>query len=145
MHQKTGARSFPGKTPIQDRFLVLSSRRNHMRTAITLKIDFYRATEIHLPDQIVRNKLHYDGTRARRPAQCPVLTTQHRAVRFNFFKFARKHQNRQIRHWRAILHTDESKFTESTNDIRGRVWRPQEERYADCNIVEVHRYDGGSS
>ena len=72
------------KTTIQGRFLVLLSRRNHMSTAKTLEIDFYRATEVHLPDQIVRNKLHYNGTRARRPSQCTVLTAQHRAVRFNF-------------------------------------------------------------
>ena len=83
------------KTSMQDRFLVLLSRPNHMSTAKALEIDFCRATEVHLPDQIVRNKLHYDGMRARRPAQGPVLTVQHRAVRFNF---ARQHQNRQIRH-----------------------------------------------
>ena len=44
-----------------------------------------------------------------------------------------------------MLLTDESSFTESTNDRRARVWRHQGERYADCNCVEVDRYDGGSS
>ena len=77
-------------TILQDRFLILLSRRKHMSTAKALEIDFCRATEVHFPDQIVRNKLHYDGMRARRPAQGPVLTAQHRAVRFNF---ARQHQN----------------------------------------------------
>ena len=38
-------------TPIQDRFLVLLSRRNHTSTAKALEIDFCRATEVHLPDQ----------------------------------------------------------------------------------------------
>ena len=75
-------------------------------------------------------------------ATCPVLTAHHRAVRSNF---ARQHQNWQIRHSRPIHFTDESSFTESTNDRRARVWRPQGERYADYNIVEVDRYDGGSS
>ena len=72
------------KTPIQGRFLVLLPRRNHMITAKTLEMYYCRATEVHLPHHIVRNKRHYDGTRARRPAQGPVLTAQHRAVRFNF-------------------------------------------------------------
>ena len=72
------------KTPIQGRFLVLLSRRNHTITAKTLENDFCRATEVHLPDQIGRNKLHYDCTRARRHAQGPILTAQKRAVRFNF-------------------------------------------------------------
>ena len=47
-------------TTLQDRFLILFSRRNHKSTAKALEIDFCRATEIHFPDQIVRNKLHYD-------------------------------------------------------------------------------------
>ena len=126
------------KTPMQDRFLVLLSRRNHMSTAKALEIVLCRATEVHLPDQIVRNKLHHDGMRARRPAQGPVITAQHRSVRFNF---ARQHQNGQLSHWSPILFTDEISFTESTDDRRARVWRPQGKRYADCNIVEV----GGSS
>ena len=99
--------------PLQYRCLILLSRRNHTSTSKALEIDFCRATEVHLPDQIVTNKLHYDGMRARRPAQCPVLTAQHRAVRFNF---ARQHQNWRIRRGRPIPFTDESSFTESTND-----------------------------
>ena len=112
-----------------------------MSTAKALKIDICRATEVHLPDQIVRYRLHYDVMRARRPAQGPVLTAQHRAVRFNF---VRQHQNRQSRHWRPVLFADESSFTDSTNDRRAMVWIPQGERYADSNIVEVERCDGGS-
>ena len=96
--------------------------------------------EFHLPDQIVRYRLHYDVMRARRPAQGPVLTEQHRAVPCNF---VRQHQNWQSRHWRPVLSTYESSFTESTNDRRAMVWRPQGDSYADCNIGEVERYDGG--
>ena len=103
MYQKQGQGHSRMTTPMQDRFLVLLSRCNHMSTSKTLEIDFCRATDVHLPDQIVRNKLHYDGMRARRPAQVPVLTAQHRAVRFNF---ARQHHNWQIRHWMPILFTD---------------------------------------
>ena len=64
-------------TPQQDSFLFLLSRHNHMSTAKTLEIDICRATEVHFPHQLVRNKLHCDVMRARRPA-----------VRFNF---ARQH------------------------------------------------------
>ena len=77
-------------TPMQDRFLVLLFLRNHKRTAKALEIDFCRATEVHLPDQIVSYRLHYDVMRARRSDQGQVLTVQHRAVRFNF---VRQHQN----------------------------------------------------
>ena len=129
-------------TPMQYRFLVFVSRRNHMSTAKALEIDFCRATEIHLPDQTVRNRLNDDCMIARRPARCPVLTAEHREMRINF---VREHQNRQHNHWRPILHTDESSFTVSTDDKPARAYIRQGERYADCNIVEVDRYDGGSS
>ena len=78
-------------TTLQYRFLILLSRRNHRSTAKALEVvDFCRASEVHFSDQIVRNKLHHDGMRAKRPARCPVLTAQHRAVRFNV---DRQHQN----------------------------------------------------
>ena len=105
-------------TPRQYRFLVFVSRRNYMSTAKALEIDFCRATEVHLPDQTVRNRLNGDCKRARRPARSQVLTAQHREVRINF---AREHQNRQHRHWRPILHTDESSFTVSTDDKPARA------------------------
>ena len=115
-----------------------------MRTARALEINVRRAAEVHLPDQTVSNRLNLndDYTTARRPARGPVFAAQHYAMRISF---AREHQNLQLRHWMPILHTDDSSFTLSTNDRLARVWRRQEERYGDCNIVEVDRYDGGSS
>ena len=40
-------------TTMQDRFLVLLSRRNHTSTAKALEIDCCRVSEVHLSDQIV--------------------------------------------------------------------------------------------
>ena len=51
VHQETGSRPFPGDNPIQYRFLVLVSRRNHMSTARVLEINFRHAAEVDLPDQ----------------------------------------------------------------------------------------------
>ncbi|CDQ90361.1 unnamed protein product [Oncorhynchus mykiss] len=67
-----------------------------------------QATNVHVSAQTVRNRLHEGGMRARRPQVGVVLTAQHRAGRL---AFAREHQVWQIRHWRPVLFTDESRFT----------------------------------
>ncbi|KAL0163405.1 hypothetical protein M9458_042801, partial [Cirrhinus mrigala] len=86
----------------------------------------------------VRNRLHEGGTRARRPQVGVVLTAQHRA---GCLAFAREHQDWQIRHWRPVLFTDESRFTPSTCD---RVWRCRGELSAACNVLQHDRFGSGS-
>ena len=70
--------------------------------------------------QTVRNRLHEGGMRARHPQIGVVLTAQHCAGRL---AFAREHQDWQIRHWRTVLFTDESRFTLSTCDSLETPWR----------------------
>ncbi len=142
VHQEQGQGRSQMTTSKPDSLHILLFLRNRIGTAWALEIDFRRATEVHLPDQTVSNKPHCDGTRVRRPARCAVITTHRCVVRFNF---AGELHNWQIRHWRPILFTDVSSFTESPNDRRVRVWKPQGEVYAYCNIVKVDWYDGGSS
>ncbi|KAI3377208.1 hypothetical protein L3Q82_009119 [Scortum barcoo] len=100
-----------------------------------------QATNVHVSAQTVRNRLHEGGMRARRPQVGVVLTAQHRAGRL---AFAREHQDWQIRHWRPVLFTDESRFTLSTCDRRDRVWRRRGERSAACNILQHDRFGSGS-
>ena len=61
-------------TPMQHRFLVLLYRSNHTSTAKALDTDSCHATEVHLPNHIVRHIFNYDCMRARRPAQCQLHT-----------------------------------------------------------------------
>ncbi|KAL0171484.1 hypothetical protein M9458_031795, partial [Cirrhinus mrigala] len=73
------------------------------------------------------NRLHEGGMRARHPQVGAVLTAQHRA---GCLAFAREHQDWQIRHWRPVLFTDES--------------RRRGERSAACNILQHDRFGSGS-
>ena len=128
-------------TPRQDRYMCTMARRNRQNTARILENHFHDATGVHVSTQTVRNRLHDDGLRARRPLVCPVLTRAHCVARL---EFAREHQPWQLRHWRGVLFTNESRFTVNHNDRRVRVWRRQGERNAECNIIENNRYGGGS-
>ena len=71
----------------------------------------------------------------------PVLTAQHRGAQLIF---AREHQKWKVHHGCPVLSTDESRFTLSTCDRCGRVWRRQGERDPACSIVQRDRFDGGS-
>ena len=70
--------------------------------------------------------------RAHSPAPCSSIGIRQRQ------------QNWQVRHWRPVFFTDESRFTLSTCDRRESVWRRRGERYAAWIIIQHDWFSGGS-
>ncbi|KAJ4434949.1 hypothetical protein ANN_23521 [Periplaneta americana] len=95
--------------------LVISALRRRTVSARKLQQDLRRATGVPVSDQIVRNWLRERNLRPKRPVQVPRLTQQHQAARL---LFARNHVNWQLRHWRAVLFTEESRFPLTQSDDR---------------------------
>ena len=112
-----------------------------MSTARALQNDLQQATGVNASEKTIRNRLHEGGLRAWRPLVGSVLTAWHRVA---WLAFAIEHQNWQVRLWRSVLFTDESRFTLSTCDRCKRVWKSGGECYAACNIVQHDRFGGGS-
>lgn len=71
----------------------------------------------------------------------PRLTRQHRQARLTF---ARCHVRWQLRQWKPVLFTDESRFRLTRCDGRIRVYRRPGERCSDATVQEFDRFGGAS-
>lgn len=126
-------------TPGEDRWIVVTHLRNRRQTAVDTSQSLPDGRQIH--PNTVRNRLRGAGLRARRPAIRPILTQRHRTARL---EWCRHHIRYPLRWWNNVMFTDESRFNISGSDGRLRVYRRQNERYAQCCVEERNRYGGGS-
>ena len=95
----------------------------------------------HLSTKTVRNRLRSAGYNARRPIRRPMLTPGHKAARL-FWCQQRRDWN--LRSWRKVHWSDESRFLLHMTDGRVRVWRQRGTAYAQRNIQETVPFGGGS-
>ncbi|GFT99177.1 transposable element Tc1 transposase [Trichonephila clavipes] len=124
-------------TPAEDRYIVLSAKRNRRTTAQQVAYQFLAASGKHISRNTVARRLRGGGLYARRPVVCVPLTRQHRTARL---QWCREHHNWTEQDWACVLFSDESRFSLSSDCIRQLIWRESGTAYRPENIQEKDRY-----
>lgn len=94
-----------------------------------------------LSTRTVRNRLRASGYRDRRPIRRPLLTPGQKAARLYW---CQQRRNWNIRSWRKIHWSGESRFLLHMTDCRVRVWRQRNTAYSQRHIQETVPFGGGS-
>lgn len=126
-------------TQREDRSLGRLVRRNPFAASTCLKQQWLPGR--NLSARTVRNRLKAAGLRSRRVIKRPMLDDRHRRDRL---AWCRARQNWNLRTWRRIHWSDESRFLLHVTDGRTRVWRHQNTAYTPRNIVPTVPFGGGS-
>lgn len=128
----------PKTSEREDRALVRVAKRQPFATARYLRDDWNIATRVAV--RTVNRRLNNARLRARRPLKRPLLTQRHRQARL---EWARYHRHWNIRSWRRVHWTDESRFLLRHIDGRMRVWRQRGTAYNQNNILGTTAFGGG--
>ncbi|GFU37768.1 transposable element Tcb2 transposase [Trichonephila clavipes] len=141
--QRTGdvtRQPVPGRprvtTPRQDRYLVISARRQRSSIDRALGSVLTAATGIRISRQTVYRRLNHAGLYARRPAVCIPLTPAHKRARLN--GSLKKHWS--VGEWANVMFSDESQFSLSSDSRRVTIWRECGTRFEPRNITESHDF-----
>lgn len=132
----------PRKTnQAMDRQLVLSCKRNRFDSIPKLTVTWRFSTGAHCSVRTAYRRLAEAGIRSYRPLIGIPLTPRHKSIRK---RWCQEHSIWTMDQWRAVMWTDESRFTLDFHDGRIRVHRLPGERFAACCVREHDRYGGGS-
>lgn len=130
----------PKKTTArEDRYLAREARMNCFLTADKLRRRWLPAGG-RVCTRTVINRLHSNRLRARRPIKRPELTLRHRR---NRMQWARIHRHWNLRSWRRIHWSDESRFLLRPIDGRMRVWREKNTRFHDQHVLGTKAFGSG--
>ncbi|GFV67594.1 transposable element Tcb2 transposase [Trichonephila clavipes] len=124
-------------TPAEDRYIVLSAKRNRRTTAQQVANQFFAASGKQISRKTVARRLREGGLYARRPVVCVPLTRQHHTARL---QWCREHHNWTEQDWACVLFSDESRFSLSSDCRRQLIWRESGTAYRPENIQERDRY-----
>ncbi|GFY12330.1 transposable element Tcb2 transposase [Trichonephila clavipes] len=124
-------------TPAEDRYIVLSAKKNRYTTAQQVANQFLAASGKQISRKTVARRLRGGGLYACRAVVCFPLTRQHRTARL---QWCREHHNWTEQDWACVLFSDESRFSLSSDCRRQLIWRESGTAYRPENIQEKDRY-----
>ncbi|GFT19605.1 transposable element Tcb1 transposase [Trichonephila clavipes] len=124
-------------TPAEDRYIVLSAKRNRRTTAQQVANQFLAASGKQISRKTVARRLRGGGLYARRPVVCVPLTRQHRTARL---QWCREHHSWTEQDWACVLFSDESRFSLLLDCRRQLIWPESGTPYRPENIQEKDRY-----
>ncbi|GFW08353.1 transposable element Tcb2 transposase [Trichonephila clavipes] len=124
-------------TPAEDRYIVLSAKRNRRTPAQQVANHFLAASGKQISRKTAARRLRGGGLYARRLIVCVPLTRQHRTARL---QWCREHHNWTEQDWACVLFSDESRFSLSKDCRRQLIWRESGTAYRPENIQEKDRY-----
>lgn len=125
----------------QDRYIRLTHLRDRFRSSARTARETRGRRRRRVSATTVRRRLKDAGIRCRRPYVGARLTRQHRRNRLNW---ATAHARWQMRDWRNILFTDETKVMLDSSDKRQHVYRRRGERFVDACVQQLDRWGRGS-
>ncbi|GFT83106.1 transposable element Tcb1 transposase [Trichonephila clavipes] len=124
-------------TPAEDRYIVLSAKRNRRTTAQQVANQFLAASGKQISRKTVARRLRGGGLYARRPVVCVPLIRQHRTARL---QWCREHHNWTEQDWACVLFSEESRFSLPSDCRRQLIWRESGTACRTENIQEKDRY-----
>ncbi|GFX88764.1 transposable element Tcb2 transposase [Trichonephila clavipes] len=124
-------------TLAEDRYIVLSAKRNRRTTAQQVANQFLAASKKQISRKTVARRLRGGGLYTRRPVVCVPLTRQHRTARL---QWCREHHNWTDQDWACVLFSDESRFNLSSDCRRQLIWRESGTAHRPVNNQEKDRY-----
>ncbi|GFY07838.1 transposable element Tcb1 transposase [Trichonephila clavipes] len=137
MCRRHGGDRVRSTTPAEDRYIVLSAKRNMRTIAQQVANQFLAASGKQISRKTVARRLRGGGLYARRPVVCVPLTRQHHTARL---QWCCEHHNWTEQDWVCVLFSDESRFSLSSDYRRQLIWREGGTAYRPENIQEKDRY-----
>ena len=111
-------------------------RKNNKQPLFYIAANFKTIDGSNLSQKTIKRYLHRNGIRSYIAASKPYLTSKHIAARLNW---CITRQQWSMQQWKNVAFSDESSFTLKPIKNHSRVWRLNNTRYANRNMVPTFK------